>query len=74
MFFFSILQNAMYQTRPLKTRPLKTFSMNILHSSCRLKLVEGKDCFILEACFSNTVFSTMAQPFSKPNEVMIDSD
>ena len=38
------------------------------HSS-RLKLVEGKDCFILEACFADTVFNTMAQPFSKPNEV-----
>ena len=35
----------------------------------RLKLVEGKDCFILEACFADTVFNTMAQPFSKPNEV-----
>ena len=35
----------------------------------RIKLVEGKDCFILEACFADTVFNTMGQPFSKPNEV-----
>ena len=35
----------------------------------RLKLVEGKDCFILEACFADTVFNTMGQPFSKVNEV-----
>lgn len=36
----------------------------------RLKLVEGKDCFILEACFADTVFNTMGQPFSKINEVI----
>ena len=42
----------------------------ILPINCsRLKLVEGKDCFILEACFADTVFNTMGQPFSKPNEV-----
>jgi hypothetical protein len=41
----------------------------ILSSLRRLKLVEGKDCFILEACFADTVFNTMGQPFSKPNEV-----
>jgi len=35
----------------------------------RLKLLEGKDSFILEGCFSDTVFNTLAQPFSKLNEV-----
>jgi hypothetical protein len=35
----------------------------------RLKLLEGKDSFILEGCFSDTVFNTLAQPFSKVNEV-----
>lgn len=58
-------------------RPLFFSSVLLLVSltphSCpplpRLKLVEGKDCFILEACFADTVFNTMAQPFSKPNEV-----
>jgi hypothetical protein len=37
----------------------------------RLKLLEGKDSFILEGCFSDTVFNTLAQPFSKVNEVYI---
>ena len=35
--------------------------------------MEGKDCFILEACFADTVFNTMGQPFSKVNEVRVDS-
>ena len=37
----------------------------------RLKLIEGKDAFILESCFMDTVFQTMSQPFSKFNEVLI---
>ena len=37
----------------------------------RLKMLEGKDCFILEACFSDSVFYTMGQPFSKGNEVKV---
>ena len=37
----------------------------------RLKLLEGKDCFILEACFADTVFYTLGQPFSKQNEVKV---
>jgi hypothetical protein len=37
----------------------------------RLKLLEGKDCFILEACFADTVWYTLGQPFSKPNEVKV---
>lgn len=35
----------------------------------RLKLISGKDSFILEGCFSNTVFSTMTLPFSRNNEI-----
>lgn len=37
----------------------------------RLKHIEGKDSFILEACFNNIVWSTMALPFSKPNEMKV---
>ena len=35
----------------------------------RLKSVEGKDAFILEACFANTVWDQLSMPFSKGNEV-----
>ena len=34
-------------------------------------MLEGKDCFILEACFADSVFYTMGQPFSKANEVKV---
>jgi len=35
----------------------------------RLKFIEGKDSFILESCFRNTAFYTLAKPFSKQNEI-----
>ena len=35
----------------------------------RLKSIEGRDSFILEACFANTVWDQMSMPFSKNNEV-----
>ena len=35
----------------------------------RLKSIEGKDAFILEACFSNTIWDTLREPFSRPNEI-----
>ena len=34
----------------------------------RLKLIAGKDSFILEPCFMNTVFQTLNLEFSKENE------
>ena len=37
----------------------------------RLKFIEGQDAFILESVFSNTVFKTLSQPFSKSNEFRI---
>lgn len=37
----------------------------------RLKLIDGKDSFILESCFYNTVYFTLQQPFSKINEIKI---
>ena len=37
----------------------------------RLKLIDGKDSFILESCFYNTVFFTLQQPFSKVNEIKV---
>jgi Rubisco LSMT substrate-binding len=39
----------------------------------RLKLIEGTDAFILESCFSSTVFSTLSMPFSKANELKVFS-
>ena len=35
----------------------------------RLKSIEGKDAFILEACFANTVWDQLSMPFSKNNEI-----
>ena len=37
----------------------------------RLKFMEGKDSFILEACFSNTVWYQLSLPFSKGNEIKV---
>lgn len=37
----------------------------------RLKLIDGRDSFILESCFSRTVFETLAEPFSKDNEIKV---
>lgn len=37
----------------------------------RLKLISGKDSFILEPCFMNTVMYTLDAPFSKPNEISV---
>lgn len=37
----------------------------------RLKMLEGKDCFILEACFSDSVFYTLSSPFSRANELKV---
>lgn len=37
----------------------------------RLKLITGKDAFILESIFSPTVFDTLALPFSQANEVAV---
>ena len=37
----------------------------------RLKLIEGKDAFILEACFKDTIWQTLTLPFSKPNEIKV---
>jgi len=31
----------------------------------------GRDAFILESCFRNSVYSTLAEPFSKANEVAV---
>jgi hypothetical protein len=39
----------------------------------RLKFIEGKDSFILEACFADSVFNTMSLPFSRPNEMRVYS-
>jgi hypothetical protein len=36
-----------------------------------LKLIEGSDSFILESCFAQTVFETLNEPFSRPNEVRV---
>lgn len=36
----------------------------------RLKAIEGKDAFILEACFANIVWDQMSLPFSRPNEIL----
>ena len=44
-----------------------------LLSFLRLKFIEGKDAFILEACFSDVAYSTMSQPFSKANEMKVMS-
>lgn len=45
--------------------------LNDVIISVRLKLISGKDSFILEPCFSNTVFETLSAPFSKPNELNV---
>lgn len=37
----------------------------------RLKFIKGQDAFILEACFANTVFYTLDEPFSKGNEMAV---
>jgi len=37
----------------------------------RLKFIEGKDSFILESCFSNTVWYQLSLPFSKINELKV---
>ena len=37
----------------------------------RLKFIEGKDSFILEACFSSTVWYQLSLPFSKVNELRV---
>lgn len=37
----------------------------------RLKFIEGKDAFILEACFSDTVWNSLGLPFSRPNELRV---
>lgn len=37
----------------------------------RLKLIRGKDSFILESVFAKTVFETLSLPFSKPNEIAV---
>lgn len=37
----------------------------------RLKFIEGKDSFILESCFSNTVWYQLSLPFSKANEIKV---
>jgi len=39
----------------------------------RMKLIDGKDSFILESVFSMTSFSTMSAPFSKVNEMRVSS-
>lgn len=44
---------------------------NSLLQFLRLKLIEGKDSFILESCFMGTVFVTMSMPFSKANEIKV---
>ena len=36
-----------------------------------MKLISGRDSFILESCFSRTVFETLTQPFSKDNEIKV---
>ena len=37
----------------------------------RLKLIRGKDAFILESVLAKTVFETLSLPFSKPNEIAV---
>mmetsp|Transcript_12940 Transcript_12940/g.19464 ORF Transcript_12940/g.19464 Transcript_12940/m.19464 type:complete len:477 (-) Transcript_12940:22-1452(-) len=37
----------------------------------RLKLISGKDSFILESCFMSVVFRTLESPFSKANELAV---
>jgi len=44
---------------------------NSLLQFLRLKLIEGKDSFILESCFLGTVFLTLSMPFSKVNEIKV---
>lgn len=39
----------------------------------RLKLLDGKDAFILEPCFANSIWRTLSQPFSKVNEKAVFS-
>ena len=41
----------------------------MLMQFARLKSIEGKDAFILEACFANTVWDQLSMPFSKANEM-----
>ena len=41
----------------------------LLMQFSRLKCIESRDAFILEACFSNTVWDTLSFPFSKQNEI-----
>ena len=37
----------------------------------RLKLIDGKDAFILEACLSATAWEQLSAPFSKRNEALV---
>lgn len=37
----------------------------------RLKLIQGPDSFILEACLRDSVWSALALPFSKSNEIRV---
>eukprot|EP01035_Chromulina_nebulosa_P019551 gene19551-25450_t len=37
----------------------------------RLKFIQGTDAYILESCFSQTVYDTLNQPFSKVNEIAV---
>lgn len=43
----------------------------LLMQYLRLKFIEGKDAFILEACLSGTAWEQLSQPFSKGNEVKV---
>ena len=47
------------------------YELSCLMFVCRLKFISGKDSFILESVFYNSVFRTLEAPFSRPNELAV---
>merc|ERR1719331_1329259 len=68
---FNILEQEMLDSRlkiDLEADSSLEFDPMLMQFS-RLKSIEGKDAFILEACFANTVWDQLSMPFSKNNEI-----
>ena len=67
----NVLENAGYGIRLRFDLEAEVEVDPLLLQFLRLKLIEGKDAFILEACFKDTIWQTLTLPFSKPNEIKV---
>ena len=67
----NVLENAGYGKRLRFDLEAEVEVDPLLLQFLRLKLIEGKDAFILEACFQDTIWQILTLPFSKPNEIKV---